>query len=112
MQRRVLAWAVAIVWLAGFSMGGAAQGSQQVYTDRPSAAPPSTWKTCPRCQAPQDRTAAWEREKVDSRVFNPHDLSGVWGWDGVAGAFRERDRPPLTEWGKQQYDAKGQSAPP
>jgi hypothetical protein len=61
------------------------------------------WLTCPRCQNQQDRIAAREKFKVADHPFNPHDLSGVWGNNGM-----ELDLsalPPLTPWGKQQYDA-------
>jgi hypothetical protein len=38
--------------------------------------------------------------KVEGHQFNPHDLSGVWGFGGVGDAFTH---PPLmTDWGKQQ----------
>ena len=42
-----------------------------------------------------------DKYKVDGHPFDPHDLSGVWGFAGVAGAFK--NPPPLTEWGKQQH---------
>jgi hypothetical protein len=41
--------------------------------------------------------------KVEGHAFNPKDLSGVWGYSGVGGAFR--NPPPMTEWGKQQHAA-------
>jgi hypothetical protein len=61
---------------------------------------PEGWKQCPRCQNNNDRAAAKAAYKVDGHPFNPKDLSGVWGYSGVAGTFR--NAPPLTEWGKQQ----------
>ena len=76
----------------------------------PSIPPPDGWGNCPRCQNNADRTKVWAEEKVETRPFNPKDLSGVWGWDGVAGAFRTP--PPMTAWGKEQHAATiGEKAP-
>jgi hypothetical protein len=54
----------------------------------------------------------WADYKVDGHPFNPKDLSGVWGFAGVANAFDQKTMPPLTEWGKQQHEATiGEKAP-
>ena len=58
------------------------------------------WSQCPRCQNNRDRQAANAKYKVEGHAFDPKDLSGVWGFSGVAGTFR--NAPPLTEWGKQR----------
>jgi hypothetical protein len=71
----------------------------------PSVPPPPGWKTCPRCQNATDRTQAWARNNIDSHQFNPKDLSGVWGYDGVGGVGGRgtfTKVPPLTAWGKQK----------
>src|SRR5688572_22625244 len=95
---------IALMAMLAFSSLAFAQTAQQDND--------ASWKICPRCQSPQQRTEAWAKNEVDSRPFNGRKLSGIWGWDGVAGAFNQRTRPPLTPWGKQQYDAKGVYAPP
>jgi len=69
----------------------------------PSIPPPAGWKTCPRCQNRQDRTDADIKYKVEGHPFDPHDLSGLWGFIGVGDVFR--NPPPLTPWGKQQHEA-------
>jgi hypothetical protein len=72
-------------------------------TALPSIPPPAGWGNCPRCENNDDRTKAWTDHKVDGHAFNAKDLSGVWGYDGVATAFR--NMPALTEWGKKQHEA-------
>jgi len=86
---------VSIVTLA-FSVSGLAQG--------PASVPaPEGWKQCPRCQNNKDRADAKTTYKVEGHAFNPRDLSGVWGFGGAGGAFR--NAPPLTELGKQRRAA-------
>lgn len=46
----------------------------------------------------------------DSTPFNPHDLSGVWDYyNNIPGqgiyVTPSKDMPPLTPWGKAQFDA-------
>ena len=60
------------------------------------------WKPCPRCQNNEDRQEAWERNNIDDRDVDPRDLSGVWGYSGVSGAFA--DPPPLTEYGTERFE--------
>jgi hypothetical protein len=79
-----------------FSAAGMAQGLSSVPA-------PEGWGQCPRCQNNKDRADAKVKYKLEGHAFNPRDLSGVWGWAGVAGTFR--NAPPLTEWGKQQQAA-------
>jgi hypothetical protein len=69
----------------------------------PSVPPPPGWKACPRCQNEQDRQKANAEAKVEGRKFNPRDLSGVWGFQGVGATFR--NPPPFTPWGKERFDA-------
>jgi hypothetical protein len=68
----------------------------------PSQPPPPGWKACPRCQNQKDRTDANEKYKVAGHPFNPHDISGVWGFNGLGNYGTP---PPLTEWGKKQHEA-------
>ena len=85
-----------LVAILVFSVAGMAQAGASIPA-------PEGWRQCPRCQNNKDRVAANEKFKVDGHAFNPHDLSGVWGYSGVGGAFR--NPPPMTEWGKQQHAA-------
>jgi hypothetical protein len=61
------------------------------------------WLDCPRCQNGQDRAAARAKYQVDGHPFNPRDLSGVWGNNGME--LDVMSFPPLTPLGKQMYDA-------
>ncbi len=75
---------------------------------------PSGWKPCPRCQNNEDRKQDGIKYKVEGHPFNAHDLTGVWGWDGITRAFT--NPPELTAWAKQQHEAtygeKGQDGTP
>src|SRR5438105_14039804 len=61
------------------------------------------WLTCPRCQSQQDRVAARTKDKVAEHPFNPHDISGVWGNNGME--LDLNTLPPLTAGAMQQYAA-------
>src|SRR5215475_1850129 len=50
----------------------------------PSIPPPPGWKTCPPCQNNLDRAKAAKEYDFDHPPFNPKDLTGMWGWDGIA----------------------------
>ena len=98
MRNRII---VSIVALAGVvSLSSAAPAQAQGQEVIPSVPPPAGWKSCPRCQNQKDRTDANIKYKVEGHTFNPRDLSGVWGFQGVGGTFMKP--PPLTPWGKQQ----------
>lgn len=60
----------------------------------------SGWLPCPRCQTAQERTEA--RQKVDGKAFDPRDIAGVWGNNGVELNIVV---PPFTPKGKEMYDA-------
>ena len=81
--------------------GGRGEGAAPVRDLVPSIPPPEGWGNCPRCQNNSDRAKAKEQFKVEGHAFDPKDLTGVYGWDGVANAFR--NIPPLTDWGKEQH---------
>jgi hypothetical protein len=61
------------------------------------------WKTCPRCQNNAHIKAAKEKYKVDGHPFNPRDVSGVWGNNGIP--FDFKTKPPFTEYGKKLWEA-------
>jgi hypothetical protein len=96
MQRQRMTFTGVPILILVFSLAGMAQG--------PTSVPaPEGWGQCPRCQNNKDRVDANAKYKVEGHAFNPHDLSGVWGFGGAPGAFR--NAPPMTEWGKQQHAA-------
>jgi hypothetical protein len=64
---------------------------------------PPGWKPCPRCQNNADRRQDITKYKVEGHPFNPHDLTGVWGYDGINSTFTKP--PELTPSGKQQHEA-------
>jgi len=64
---------------------------------------PPGWLICPRCQNQDDRAEARAKYKVAGHPFNPRDLSGIWGNNGME--LDLNTLPPLTTWGKQQYDS-------
>jgi hypothetical protein len=61
------------------------------------------WLDCPRCQNNRDRQEARQKYKVEGHPFNPRDLNGVWGNNGME--LDVRNVPPLTDLGKEAYDA-------
>ena len=69
----------------------------------PSVLPPDGWKPCPRCQNQKDRVDSNVKYKMDGHAFNPKDLSGVWGFNGIGATFRTP--PPMTAWGKERFAA-------
>ncbi len=98
----VLAFSMAALAQAG---GGRNQADRP--PARPSIAPPPGWKSCPRCQNNDDRRQARTKIGVEGHAFDPHDLSGVWGYNGVGGDRGPtfRNPPPLTALGKQLREA-------
>jgi hypothetical protein len=79
----------------------------------PSIPFPEGWKACPRCQNNTDRARDNQQYKTEGHPSNAHDLTGKWGWDGVATAFRDaKGAPPFTPEGKKRFDATiGEKAP-
>ncbi|HEY5617344.1 MAG TPA: hypothetical protein VIK60_05325 [Vicinamibacterales bacterium] len=105
MRYRIIASVVALSGVASFALAAPAQ-AQSPESAKPAIAsvpPPPGWKTCPRCQNEQDKQKANAEYKVEGRKFNPRDLSGVWGSQGVGTTFR--NPPPFTPWGQQRFDA-------
>src|SRR5262245_53098983 len=87
MQRESMSFTGVPILILVFSLGSVAQTP-------PSVPAPEGWAQCPRCQNNKDRADANAKYKVEGHAFNPHDLSGVWGFGGAAGAFR--NAPPMT----------------
>src|SRR5881409_1096219 len=113
MRNRILTITTSLALVLVFFSTAPAQNQNATgRTALASVPPPPGWGNCPRCQNNADRAEAWKDNKVDGHVFNPKDLSGVWGYDGVANAFNARTMPPLTELGKKQHEATfGDKAP-
>jgi hypothetical protein len=61
------------------------------------------WKTCPRCQNNAHIKKAKVDFKVEGHAFNPKDLSGVWGNNGIP--FDFKTKPPFTDYGKKLWEA-------
>ena len=65
---------------------------------------PPGWRPCPRCQNNADRTRDNQINRTEGHPYNPHDLTGTWGWDGISNAFRDGKGPALTAEGKKLFD--------
>src|SRR5262245_52698283 len=65
--------------------------------------PPAGWLHCPRCQGAKDRAEAAKKYNVEGHPFDPHDVSGIWGFNGVE--LDVKAVPPVTALGKERYDA-------
>ena len=101
MRNNVSAATAALVALLAFAPSVMAQ------TANPGL--PQGWLPCPRCQNPQDRARAREEHDVDRRTFDPKDLSGIWGNNGME---LNVVVPPLTARGKELCDAtRAEEAP-
>jgi len=96
MRRQIIISISVLLSALALSVAGLAQGQSSVPA-------PEGWKQCPRCQNNRDRAADKTKFQVEGHAFNPRDLSGVWGFSGVANTFR--NAPPLTELGKQRQAA-------
>jgi hypothetical protein len=57
------------------------------------------WRPCPRCQS--DRQQEEAAARVKGQKFNPRELGGPWGNNGLAFSAA----PPMTPAGQAKYDA-------
>jgi len=60
------------------------------------------WKAAPRSQNPAIIEAEKKKYKVEGHPFDPHDLEGVWGNEGIR---PDRKGVAFTEYGKKLHDA-------
>ena len=67
------------------------------------------WKTCPRCTNNKQLALAYKTYKVEGHAFNPKDLSGVWGNNGME--LDVKNVPPFTPKGQQMFDATKSDIP-
>jgi len=110
-----------IVWIAGagtllFPLMGLAQAPQrgagreggfgrentESQPDK-ELLPGPGWKTCPRCTNNKQLAAANKAYKVEGHPFDPHDLSGVWGNNGME--LDVKNVPPFTPEGTKMFEA-------
>src|SRR5487761_490203 len=69
----------------------------------PQATPGPGWKPCPRCQNQAHIDYDRAQAHVDTRKFDPHDISGVWGDNGIE--LDLKTLPPFTPEGQKMFDA-------
>ena len=110
MRKEIIVLIIAMVVVIAFPALAAAEGPRGQRGERttvgPRSAPsPNGWLPCPRCQNNADRAAEWEEYEVEGHDFDPQDLNGVWGFDGV-NAGRFPNAPPMTEYGQQWLEAR------
>jgi hypothetical protein len=96
MQKQLTIFISVSVAILTFSVAGMPQGQESIPA-------PVGWAQCPRCQNNKDRADAKAKYKVEGHAFNAHDISGVWGFGGAGGSFR--NPPPMTDFGKKQHAA-------
>jgi hypothetical protein len=96
MQKQLVIFIGVSIAILTFSVAAMPQGQDSI-------AAPAGWAQCPRCQNNKDRADAKVKYKMEGHPFNAHDLTGVWGFGGAGGSFR--NPPSMTEWGKQQHAA-------
>src|SRR5213083_1560889 len=123
MRKRIIVEAISLAWLAlataiMFSwakmgqaqargqqaqaqVGRARGGGQAEEEASPSVPAPPGWKPCPRCQNNADRRRDNAQYKVEGHPSDPHDFSGVWGWNDTG---KLGNPPALTAWGKEQHE--------
>ena len=67
------------------------------------------WKTCPRCTNSKQLAAANKAYKVEGHPFDPHDLSGVWGNNGME--LDVKNVPSFTPEGAKMFEATHSDIP-
>jgi hypothetical protein len=77
--------------------------SQRPGMEVPLITPGPGWKTCPRCENDAHIEDGRQKANVDTHAFDPRDLSGVWGNDGIR--LTAKVMSPFTPEGKKAYDA-------
>ena len=111
MTKRILISTLGLGLLLGAASAALAQDQQQGLTIRdfdrpgreiPEVTPGPGWKPCPRCQNPDQVEASRERFKP-AQPFDPRDLSGVWGNDGIH--LNVKTMPEMTPYGRKLWEA-------
>jgi hypothetical protein len=99
MRYLVILGVIFSLFVVAFAPPGSAQ---RPGLEVPLVTPGPGWKPCPRCE--NDAHIAEERRNanVDTRPFDHHDLSGVWGDYGLP--QDAKTRPPFTPYGEKLYE--------
>ena len=113
MKNRVLLGTLGAATLL-FPLSGLAQqqgfGRQATETQSEKELTPGPgWKTCPRCTNNKQLAAANKTYKVDGHPFDPHDLSGVWGNNGME--LDVKNVPAFTPKGAEMFEATHSDIP-
>jgi hypothetical protein len=114
MRNRIIASTIALACLA-FAPGLLAQqqgnfGRAATETQSEKELTPGPgWKTCPRCTNNKQLANAYKTYKVEGHAFDPHDLSGVWGNNGME--LDVKNVPPFTPKGAEMFEATHSDIP-
>jgi len=98
MKRTAIAGAVLLMALL---VGSSLVLAQAPGLEVPLITPGPGWKT-PRCENPAHIKDDREKAHVDTHPFNAHDISGVWGDDGIE--LDLKTLPPFTPDGQKLFD--------
>jgi hypothetical protein len=99
MRRILFSGVLAMVVGLAFGLTARAQGGPPRGAEVPLITPGPGWGPCPRCENEGRIAADRKKAEVDTRPFDPRDLSGIWGNFGEQLDFKAR--PPLTAYGKR-----------
>src|SRR3954462_4705678 len=80
MRNIVIGVGFALLAFSPFALG---QGNRTGGLEVVPLTPGPGWKTCPRCQNPPRVADDRKKAAVDTHPFDPHDLAGVWGNNGL-----------------------------
>jgi hypothetical protein len=117
MRNRIIVSFVVLAGLAFSSFSSAQNANQERTFGRDSTesqplkelVPGPGWKTCPRCTNNKQLAAAYAQYKVEGHPFNPKDLSGVWGNNGME--LDVKNVPPFTPDGEKMFEATKSDIP-
>ena len=112
MRNRIIVSILALGLLVFPSVGLAQNrgfGSASETQPKKELTPGPGWKTCPRCTNNQQLAAANIQYKVEGHAFNAHDLSGVWGNNGLE--LDVKNVPPFTPQGQRMFEATRSEIP-
>jgi hypothetical protein len=82
----------------------------------PLVVPGPGWKPCPRCENQGYMAQDREKEKVDTRPFDAHDISGIWSGnpndlEANGMPLDLKAVPPFTPYGQKLFDALQSESP-
>ncbi len=111
MRSRIIIVVLALAGLLGFSSlalaqgdgGGPAFGSESSTRVPEELVPGPGWKTCPRCTNNLQFENSYENFEVEGHAFDPRDLNGVWGNNGMP--LDMSAVPPFTPLGERLFEA-------